>query len=151
MHHPTDRIAHTTAFVTPVLDHWPEREIAQCVHPTKDRSDDPSHHERTLLPWSYISLPKSRYRVANPVPTSPLADDITTAPSGAGCNRCADTCYLTRVVISTGLHIRLSFKHWKSVFMFRTKITQNTVYLFSQTASVCLYKCSNKMNVCITA
>ena len=22
----------------------------------KDRSDDPSHHERTLLPWSYISL-----------------------------------------------------------------------------------------------
>ena len=23
----------------------------------KDRSDDPSHHERTLLPWSYISLP----------------------------------------------------------------------------------------------
>ena len=23
----------------------------------KDRSDDPSHHERTLLPWSYVSLP----------------------------------------------------------------------------------------------
>ena len=23
----------------------------------KDGSDDPSHHERTLLPWSYISLP----------------------------------------------------------------------------------------------
>ena len=23
----------------------------------KDRSDDPSHHERTLLPRSYISLP----------------------------------------------------------------------------------------------
>ena len=22
----------------------------------KDRSDDPSHHERTLLPWSYTSL-----------------------------------------------------------------------------------------------
>ena len=22
----------------------------------KDRSDDPSHHERTLIPWSYISL-----------------------------------------------------------------------------------------------
>ena len=22
----------------------------------KDRSDDPSHHERTLLPWSYLSL-----------------------------------------------------------------------------------------------
>ena len=58
MHHPTDRIAHTTAFVTPVVEHWPEREIAQWVHPMKDRSDDPSHHERTLLPRSYISLPR---------------------------------------------------------------------------------------------
>ena len=56
MHHPTDRIAHTTTFVTPVVVHWLEREIAQWVHPMKDRSDDPSHHERTLLPRSYISL-----------------------------------------------------------------------------------------------
>ena len=51
MHHPTDRIAHTTAGA--LL----EREIAQWVHSMKDRSDDPSHHERTLLPRSYISLP----------------------------------------------------------------------------------------------
>ena len=56
MHHPTDRIAHTTAFVTPVVEHWLEREIAQWVQPMKDRSDDPSHHERTLLPRSYILL-----------------------------------------------------------------------------------------------
>ena len=56
MHHRTYRIAHTTAFVTPVVEHWLEREIAQCVHLMKDRSDDPSHHERTLLPRSYISL-----------------------------------------------------------------------------------------------
>ena len=56
MHHPTDRIAHTTAFVTPVVEHWLEREIGQWVHPMKDRSDDPTHHERTLLPRSYISL-----------------------------------------------------------------------------------------------
>ena len=56
MHHPTDRIAHTTAFVTPVVEHWLEREIAQWAHPMKDRSDDPSHCERTLLPRSYISL-----------------------------------------------------------------------------------------------
>ena len=55
---PTDRIAHTTAFVTPVVEHRLEREIAQWVHPMKDRSDDPSHHERTLLPQSYISLRK---------------------------------------------------------------------------------------------
>ena len=47
MHHPTDRITHTTAFVTPVVEHWLEREIAQRVHPMKDRSDDPPHHERT--------------------------------------------------------------------------------------------------------
>ena len=52
----TDRITHTTAFVTPVVDHWLEREMAQWVHPMKDRSDDPSHHERTFLPRSYISL-----------------------------------------------------------------------------------------------
>ena len=35
----------TTAFVTPVVEHWLEREIAQWVHPMKDRSDDPSHHD----------------------------------------------------------------------------------------------------------
>ena len=40
-----DRIIHTTAFVTPVVEHWLEREIAQWVHPMKDRSNDPSHHE----------------------------------------------------------------------------------------------------------
>ena len=33
MHHPTDRITHTTAFVTPVMEHWLEREIAQWIHP----------------------------------------------------------------------------------------------------------------------
>ena len=56
MHHPTDKIAHTTAFVTPVVEHWLEQEIAQWVQPMKERSDYPSHHERTLLPRSYISL-----------------------------------------------------------------------------------------------
>ena len=55
--YPTDRITHTTALVTPVMEQWLEREIAQWVHPMKDRSDDPSHHERTLLPRSYILLP----------------------------------------------------------------------------------------------
>ena len=60
MHHPTDRITHTTAFVTPVVEHWLEWEIVQWVHPMKDQSNDPLHHERTLLPWSYISLPMSR-------------------------------------------------------------------------------------------
>ena len=27
MHHPTDRITHTTAFVTPVVEHWLERDF----------------------------------------------------------------------------------------------------------------------------
>ena len=46
--HRQDSIVQTTAFVTPVVEHWLQREIAQWVHPMKDRSDDPSHHERTL-------------------------------------------------------------------------------------------------------
>ena len=29
---PTDRITHTTTFVTPVVEHWLERKIAQWVH-----------------------------------------------------------------------------------------------------------------------
>ena len=53
----TDRLAHTTAFVTPVVEHRLEREISQWVLPMKDRSDDPLHHEWTLLPQSYISPP----------------------------------------------------------------------------------------------
>ena len=36
MHHPADRIAHITGFVTPVVEQWLEREIAQSVHPMKD-------------------------------------------------------------------------------------------------------------------
>ena len=48
MHHPTYRITHTMAFVTPVVEHWLEQEIAQWVHPMKDRSDYPSHNERML-------------------------------------------------------------------------------------------------------
>ena len=57
MHHITYRITHTTASVTPVVEHWLEREIAQWVH--HERSIRyPSHHDRTLLPRSYISLHK---------------------------------------------------------------------------------------------
>ena len=32
MHHPTYRITHTTAFVTPVVEHWLEREIYIYIH-----------------------------------------------------------------------------------------------------------------------
>ena len=57
MNHPTDRITHTTAFVTPVVEHWLKREIAQWVHSVKDRSVDPSHHELSpcdLISWMII-------------------------------------------------------------------------------------------------
>ena len=42
MHHPADRIAHTTDFVKPVVDHWLEREIAQWVPPPG--MDPTTHH-----------------------------------------------------------------------------------------------------------
>ena len=32
MHYPTDRKTHTTAFVTPVVEHWLKRDIVQWVH-----------------------------------------------------------------------------------------------------------------------
>ena len=51
MHHPTDRIIHTTVFVTPVVEHCLELEIAHWV------DHEGSIHERTLLPRMYISLP----------------------------------------------------------------------------------------------
>ena len=35
---PTDRIPHTTAFVTPVMEHWLKREIAHWVYPMKEDS-----------------------------------------------------------------------------------------------------------------
>ena len=45
MHHPTDRIAHTTAFVTQVMEHWLEREITR----VKDRTDGERRNSLLLL------------------------------------------------------------------------------------------------------
>ena len=42
MHHPTDRITHTTAFVTPVVEHCLEREIAKWVIIKKKTFDLPA-------------------------------------------------------------------------------------------------------------
>ena len=49
MHHPTDRITHTTAFVTPLVEHWLEREIAQWrIDPTTHRTmNERSYHGAT--------------------------------------------------------------------------------------------------------
>ena len=40
MTHSSDRIAHTTALFTPVVEHWLEQEIAQWVHQSSDRIAD---------------------------------------------------------------------------------------------------------------
>ena len=47
MHHPTDRIIHTMAFVMPVVEHWLEWKIAQWVHPTIRRPIAPSANALT--------------------------------------------------------------------------------------------------------
>ena len=49
--HPTDRIAHITAFVTPVVEHWLEREIAQWVHVERPCSGG-SGFTLSLSEWS---------------------------------------------------------------------------------------------------
>ena len=54
-------LSHRQDVVTPVVEHWLEWEIAQCVHPMKDWSDDPSHHERTL----YISLRSHGHKISS--------------------------------------------------------------------------------------
>ena len=67
MHHPTDRIAHTTAFVTPVVEHWLEREVAQWVHPWPPPPPwriDPMIHR--TLGWSG-SICRWWYQSNNPV------------------------------------------------------------------------------------
>ena len=46
MHHPIDRIAHTTAFVTPVVEHWLERKIAQWVQPMKDNNNNNNNNNK---------------------------------------------------------------------------------------------------------
>ena len=76
MHHPTGRIAHTTAFGTPVIEHWLEREIAQWVH-------HGGSIRRPIAPWAnaltteiYLAPLKKRKREKNkeekflPVPYS---------------------------------------------------------------------------------
>ena len=54
-HYPTDRITHTTAFVTPFVEHWLERKISQWVHPMKDGPDDPRSYIRYKT-FSFVLL-----------------------------------------------------------------------------------------------
>ena len=61
MHHPTDKLAHTMAFVTPVVEHWLEQEIAELYgieHMVKDHSD--SERGNLLLPHGLLILISSK-------------------------------------------------------------------------------------------
>ena len=51
-----DRIAHTTTFVTPVVEHWPEGEIAQWVHPMKNRSDSNQKVQKCILKFNLLNM-----------------------------------------------------------------------------------------------
>ena len=57
MHNPIDRIVHTTAFVTSVVDHWLEQEITQWVH-----HEGASSH--TIAKWLYLSWPKTFWKLS---------------------------------------------------------------------------------------
>ena len=62
MHHPTDRITHTTAFVTPVVAHWLEREIAQWAEITKQnkRHEDKLKCFHMFLDLMFLDLLRNK-------------------------------------------------------------------------------------------
>ena len=55
MHHPTDRITHTTAFITPVVEHWLEREITMSERSTSELRTYMSNALRPFLSFLPIS------------------------------------------------------------------------------------------------
>ena len=57
MHHPTDRISHITAIVSPVVEHEMARDVSQWVHHEELIQRPIAVHKRTLCPRRYISLP----------------------------------------------------------------------------------------------
>ena len=59
MHHPTDRIAHTTAFVIPVVAHWLEQERAQWFNDTPDTKIKCYLHKKVKMKYVYIYIKNS--------------------------------------------------------------------------------------------
>ena len=54
MHHPTDRIAHTTAFVKPVVEHWLRIHDVSCVIIL--RNSNSMYKDLTIQPrWSNMT------------------------------------------------------------------------------------------------
>ena len=136
MHHPTNRITHTMAFVTPVVEHWLEREIAQWVQPMKDWSDDPSHHERTLLPRSYISLLKKQRHLHLPLSFPFRLGKTPTPVMGTDSWLCQTTGvgqFITHLCLETNVASSLSVTNPVSRFMhclvYTNKSVSNVSYL----------------------
>ena len=78
MHHPTDRIAHTTAFVTPVVEHWLEREIARWDQDTWSQNcyqlpPDTNHHHFTMASLTLTLLSMLGHAWYTPTSTSTAA------------------------------------------------------------------------------
>ena len=51
MHHPTDRITHTTAFVTPVVEHWLEREKKKNKKKKKNNNNNNNNNNNKTRRW----------------------------------------------------------------------------------------------------
>ena len=64
MHHPTDWITHTTAFVIPVVEHWLEQEIAQWVHYKGVVALKPWVFKNTLLDGAGTKM-RTQYLIAH--------------------------------------------------------------------------------------
>ena len=54
MHHPTYSITHTTAFVTPVVEHWLEREIVEEEEEEEEENYKQGYMTTKMLVWSNV-------------------------------------------------------------------------------------------------
>ena len=82
MHHHTDRIAHTTAFVTPVVEHWLEREIAHWVRNKEGRKEMfyLTMHSTHFI-YGYMVSDHSDSEKGNPLPPHGLLFSINSKGS----------------------------------------------------------------------
>ena len=67
MHHPTDRIAHTKAFVIPVMDHWLKRYIRRKSENVLFK-ETPTHFIYGFME-SHVVKEHSDIEKGNPLPT----------------------------------------------------------------------------------
>ena len=92
IHHSTDRISQTTAFITPVAEYWNEKWLSGST--MKDQSDDPSHHELMLYhgATSHFQKPrkpliKVQTEVTTQVNSKALTHPSTKSRSAIGCQK----------------------------------------------------------------